>query len=369
MLRCDEAWLRLTDDFYDAALDPGKWYAALDGLARATGSRSGELITIAEHSAVPSSLITNIDPAGLVEFAAVDGGNPQVNPRVKAGLNAELLKPLAEADFLSEQEHRTHPHYRDFAARWDVPFSCIANLDRSPGLLIGLSVLRSRQQGHIDTEQKRIFASLAQHVRAAVRMHRAFAGNAAALLTGAFEALAMAAFVCDRRGCVQGMTGPAEEMVSAGAALQLRNGKLRASRELDDKALNDAIEAAARGIRAGGAPLAREVVVLSSAGPLVMDIMPMPNAALEFVSRARVVVVVRGSRSAPSRKAAILRHVYRLTSAEAEVALSLAEGNSTTAIAQSRDVAVGTVRAQIKTLLPKLGVTRQVELVARLNCF
>ena len=57
------------------------------------------------------------------------------------------------------------------------------------------------------------------------------------------------------------------------------------------------------------------------------------------------------------------------TSAETDIALQLARGQSTEAIAQHRKVAVGTVRAQIKSMLAKLGVSRQVEFVARLNEF
>ena len=51
------------------------------------------------------------------------------------------------------------------------------------------------------------------------------------------------------------------------------------------------------------------------------------------------------------------------------IALQLAQGKTTETIAQERKVVVGTVRAQIKSLLSKLGVNRQVELVATLNEF
>jgi DNA-binding CsgD family transcriptional regulator len=56
-----------------------------------------------------------------------------------------------------------------------------------------------------------------------------------------------------------------------------------------------------------------------------------------------------------------------MTTAETEIALQLAQGKPPEAIAKQRNVSVGTVRAQIKALLAKAGVSRQVELVARLN--
>ena len=103
--------------------------------------------------------------------------------------------------------------------------------------------------------------------------------------------------------------------------------------------------------------------------PIVLDVMSLPSIALEFSSAPRVVVVARGSRGADTRKAALLQGVYGFTSAETDIALQLARGQSTELIAKQRIVAIGTVRAQIKSMLAKLGVNRQVELVARLNEF
>ena len=48
-------------------------------------------------------------------------------------------------------------------------------------------------------------------------------------------------------------------------------------------------------------------------------------------------------------------------------ALQLADGKTVQAIAINRGVAVGTVRAQIKAIFTKIGVNRQIELVARVS--
>jgi DNA-binding CsgD family transcriptional regulator len=369
MLRCDDDWLRLADDFYHAAVDPNRWYAALDGLARATASKSGELICFKENAAPPVSLATNVDPEALVDFAALDGGNPEVNPRVDAGFKARVLEPLAESDFITPAEHAQHPHYVEFAHRWDIPYCCLTTLHREPGAVFGLSVLRSRRQGHIDSEQKAVFASLAPHVRAAVRMQRALGENAAAVLTGSLEALSMVAFVCDGNGRVYRMTKQAESLVSRASALQLRNQRLRASSDSDDRALSAAVEAAGRGVQVSAAPPLSTVVVRGADAPLLLEVMPLLGAALEAVLRPLVVIIARGRTIEHERKGALLKSVYGLTAAEAEVALQLARGEPVEAIAQMRQVAVGTVRVQIKSLLAKLGVRRQAELVARLNRF
>jgi DNA-binding NarL/FixJ family response regulator len=67
------------------------------------------------------------------------------------------------------------------------------------------------------------------------------------------------------------------------------------------------------------------------------------------------------------RTAFILEATYALTPTEIEVAQLLAQGQSAKTIAAKRCVAVGTVRAQIKAVMAKFGVNRQVEVIVRLN--
>ena len=372
MLRSDEQWLSIVDEFIGAAVDQTRWYGALEKLASATGSRSGQLISIGENAAVPVNMLTHVEPEAQQAFVDCGGGDPSINPRVKAGIVAPLLQSIAERDFLTEDEHASNPHYRDFARPWDIPFICLTTLERRSDLVIGLSVLRSAREGHIGAEERAIFDSLAPHVRSAVRMQLALEGKGAELVKGTLEALSVAAFVCSGRGAVQALTEQGEALVRGDRNLSLRARRLRAFRDEDDKALSDAIDRAGRGIERPGVPAMHTVVVRGasdSLAPTILDVMPLPKSALEFSSGPRVVVVARGSRGGDTRKAALLQGVYGFTSAETDIALQLARGQSTETIAQERRVAVGTVRAQIKSMLAKLGVSRQVELVARLNEF
>lgn len=367
MIRSDDEWLALADDFYGAAMTMNGWHRALGGLARATGSRSGELICIAADGTATTHVVTNLDPDALQHFDQSRGGMPQVNPRVQAGFKANILDPVTESDFITPEEHRRHPHYREFAFPWDLAFICLTTLHREPGMTIGMSVIRSEREGHINDEQKNVFATLAPHVRAAVRMQQLLGTNAAALLTGSLDAMSFAAFVCDGHGRVQRMTQAAEKLVAEGGPLRLRNGWLGSPADKDDRALCLAIEQAVRGAQRPGKPLARSIVINSDDAPLTLDVLPLPKAAVDFHLQPRVVVLVRGASSNDTRRAEILTGVYGFTAAETQIALLLAQGKAAETIARERQVAVGTVRAQIKSLLAKFGVSKQIELVARVS--
>lgn len=372
MIRDDDHWLGLTDAFHSAALDGKGWYAALDGLAQASGSQTGELIGIGMDAAVPLNLMTDIDPGFNKAFIDAGGGDPRINPRVRAGMEAPVLKVMAESDFITPEEYKHHPHYCEFARPWNVPFICLATLQRQHGMLIGLAVLRTRQQGHINRTQRRAFASVAPHVRAAVRAHIALEGHGDAMLSGAMEALSIPAFICDRAGIVRKLTPAADALVTKGRGLQLKLGKLSAANPAEAQALSDAIREAAIERKPVAAPFERTVIVHAAepaAAPLVVDIIPLPHHQFEFNFAPRVLVLIRGAAvgAADKRRAAILQSVYGMTAAETQIALQLFAGKTPDAIAASRDVSVGTVRAQIKALLAKAGANRQIELVARLS--
>lgn len=369
MIRSDEQWLDLADAFHAAALDGTRWYGALDQLATATGSQNGQLIGIGAKWNVSLSIITNIDPAFHKEFEEIGGGDPRINPRVKAGWEAPILQARAEADFITPDEYARHPHYQEFACPRNVPYICLATLDRTRDSLIGLAVIRTHRQGHINARQKRVFASIAPHVRAAVRTHLALQGQGEALLKGALEALSVPAFICDDAGSVRKLTPAAERLVTSERGLQLKQGRLTTAAPFDAKALYDALAAATLDRGKVGAPFARTVVVRKSERdlePLVLDVIGIPSQQFELTFTARVLVVVRGADS-NDRRAAILQSLYGMTSAETDIALQMSAGKTAEAIAEKRGVSVGTVRAQIKALLAKAGVSRQVELLARLN--
>lgn len=109
VIGCEQQWLSVTDAFHEAAVDGESWYSALEGLATATGSRGGQLIGLRASAAVPINIMTNVDPACMDAFVEVGGGDPRINPRVNAGMNAPALRVMAESDFITPDEYKRHP--------------------------------------------------------------------------------------------------------------------------------------------------------------------------------------------------------------------------------------------------------------------
>jgi DNA-binding CsgD family transcriptional regulator len=361
----DEDWLSLADDFHAASMDGEGWYQALSRLAEATGSRHGQLVCFSKDGDW-LNLLTDVDPQLPRDFHAAGGTDPRVNPRRRAGLARAPLMTVSESDFITPEAMKKDRHYQEFAVPWDVPFICLTTLERRDDMSVGLAVIRSRRQGHIDARSRRLFASLAPHVRAAVRTSLALGEQREKLLTDCFERLSMAALIVNGAGKVLRLTHSVESLCVDGGHLTLRQGKLVARRAEDNVNLAAAIASMAER-RAGAAP--RSVVIhhgKADERPLVIDVLPVTSQRLDLRPDSRVLLVVRLPASDQRRRAALLQDNFGMTAAEVDIALALLKGMKPEAIAQARGVSVGTVRIQIKSLLAKAGVKRQIELVARL---
>jgi DNA-binding CsgD family transcriptional regulator len=367
MIRDDEHWLSTVDAFQSAAVGAQSWETALRGFADATGSRSAQLAGVGQDGSVLFNVLTNIDPPA---FYSMFAATATINPRVKAASAAPVLKVMAESDFITPEECKRDRFYQEVARPLDIPFMCFTTLDRQEAAFIALGAIRSQREEHITGQQREIFAALAPHVRTAVRTQLALEGQGVAVLTGAMDALSIPVFVCDRTGHVGSLTQAAESLVTTGRGLQLKAGRLQAGWREETKALDDAIEAAIIGRTQPGPAVLRTVVVRGrdrGTPPLVLDVFPLPSQAYQLTFTPRALIVARGPRGEKVRRTAVLQAAYALTSAEVQITEYLVEGHSAEFIAAKRGVSVATVRTQIKAIMAKIGVSRQVELVVRLG--
>ena len=368
-IKSDEHWLSLVDAFQSAALGDKTWDAALQGLAEATGSCGSQLIGRKSDLSVLYNVMTDIDPElqrRVIELQPL-------NPRPPVVQRAPILHLIADRDVISPEQTKRDPFYQEVLLPADKPFFCATVIERQADLFVTLGLMRSHADGCVSRDQRQTFALLTPHVRAAIRLQSALEGKSAATLVGCMEALSIPLWICDASGRVGMLTRAAEHLVSSGGGLQLRHGRLRAAREGESRALEQAIAAALATERPPGPPVARTVVIHDCTGrevPVVLDIFAFPcrrgtSIVTSFVPR--VMIVACGQRRLEARRAALLSAVYGLTAAEVAIAQLLAEGTSAAQISLQRRVSIGTVRVQTKAILSKLRIRRQAELVARFN--
>jgi DNA-binding CsgD family transcriptional regulator len=140
----------------------------------------------------------------------------------------------------------------------------------------------------------------------------------------------------------------AEEQLVQGAPFQVTAGKLK-SRDADvDRQLRHALadcaheRGSAFAVRLPGALWAARVVPLPSRG----------GVSLIYLTRL----------GGPSASCDLLKQVLNFSHSEAAIAHMLADGRSVKEIAYERQVSANTVRTQVRSILAKAGVRRQIDL-------
>jgi DNA-binding CsgD family transcriptional regulator len=99
----------------------------------------------------------------------------------------------------------------------------------------------------------------------------------------------------------------------------------------------------------------------------VLPIAPVPVQAVASSHRRLALVCVTRDDGRDATPAGLLRSVYGLTKAEAEIASRVAAGADAREIAEQLQVSRATVRNQITAAMQKMDVHRQAEMVAKIS--
>lgn len=368
MIRDEKHAQVVAELFTSAALD-SDWRSALTAFADACGAAGGQLVGLGSAFAIQFNWSSMLDAVALEEFAGIDGGNPAVNPRSQLALRAPILQPVHDLQVASDDQFRRRPVFADYCRKWDCAYGSQATLINDELMQVAVLTQRTRSQGVANLEQRRAFETLAPHVLSAVRLQIALEGRGAAVMAGALDAIRVAAFICDGFGQVRALTPAAEAAVARGP-LRLRAQRLVATRPADSRALDAAISAAVVGSSDPGRSSRRTLVVRddeASTGFEVVEVAALPSRPHAFGFDPRCVVTLRRRPDSRAELTQLLREVYALTPAEAEVVACLAEGDTRDGIAGARLVSLDTVRMQIKRAFAKMNVRREAELFALIS--
>lgn len=344
----------------EAMIDVGRWDAALEAVANACGARAGQLLSLNGSNEVVGHWLTGV-PEGFTAMIEDWGfANPVLNPRFRAGLSSPLMTPVADQDYADADDRRRSPIYAEIYDPHDLPFNCQVVLQRDDEAFVRASVTRTRAQGPLDAEAFRVFEALAPHLQAAVRVQMSLMFVRCTATLQALDAVEAAAFLLSECGRVVGVSAAAEAIAIEGKILQVKEGRVRLRRQPDQTAFDDALGQILEAIRRGGC--AAPPVSQLCADALVMDVQQLPMERLAFGGGPAAILILRKAKAA--ERSELLRRMFGLTRAEAEVALALAAGEAPEIIADARKVSVATVRTQLKSIYSKMGVHRQAELVA-----
>lgn len=276
---------------------------------------------------------------------------------------------VATDAYLDSGELLRSEYYNDYFARFGVRYSLGACVVRERRTMSMLTLLRSRRQGPFDHSELRLCKLLLPHLQRAVAVHRRLRQAAARqdLAQGGLESLPLGVVLIDGRGSVLFANRSARGIARKGDGLLVGEGGVKASHREDDRSL----QAVIAGVRSGKLESGRGALALrrpSLKPPLSALVVRLPRSTADSgpplaPEEGAAALFVTDPRSPVLVDRQVLRDLYGLTDAEAEVAQRLLAAASPTDIAEDLGVSIHTVRTHLKRIFAKTDTRGQKDLV------
>lgn len=356
---------------YQAVLDDGPvndvgpsgacMTAAVEAIARCFDASAGTLWRFDVRSGrFGETWMHGHDPASMQvyadHFVHLDPATPQV-------LSAGVGRWLADEPLLDARNPAHRFYLNEFALPHGIGRVGGGAVTQTPEGLLYLGVQRAPDAARFGTPAAELFKRLAPHLARAdalrQRLRRLSAGRRLGI--AALDQLSLGLCVADGSGRVRLFNTAWSRQLACNAPLSVRGGMLRAGASLTDAWLATALSLAC-------APMPRASArrVPEAAGPgWTLAVLPLPvGHELGEGAEGRLALLTQSRPADGVAAPELMRSVFGLTAAEAQLLVALAAGRTVQAHAADRRVSVHTVRTHAGALLAKLGCNSQLELVA-----
>jgi DNA-binding CsgD family transcriptional regulator len=224
--------------------------------------------------------------------------------------------------------------------------------------MAGFTGRRQRAEG---LRRRRIMASLARHFGGAAALHWRLvrAQSDAAGTKSILDRLAIGIITLGAQGLALELNQAAKRILDSRDGLFLAHGKV-ATRELGAM---QQLEKAIAGVLAGGAerPLA---IPRENRPALTVIVAPVAVDRKQLAGNAaKAIMFISDPELVPDRAGARIAALYGLTRSEADIAEAIAAGKDIAEIAEARGTTLTTARTQLKTMMGKIGASRQSDIV------
>lgn len=349
---------------YAAASDPARWTEALQAVAGLLDASQGLIFS---HQATPeqrgmwiSCRISSEATQRYVEHYHAHDIWMQRGHALNVWVPGRVV---VGKDLLPDKAFLDSPFYREFLAPQDIRDLCAGVLHdgSEPGIpRVNIAVYRPHAKPRFNGADKALMAALLPHLREAARIGFRLAEMEQALqiARATADAILPALVLADRSGRIVFANRPAQVLCAAGDGLLLKEGRLkiasaRLQSRLDKLLMQDEAQGAALQIpRPSGKP----------AYWLIQVDVPQTEESPPDARRPSRALLIHdpATQDANLQDFAVL---HGLTPAEARLLEALLLHSTLPEAARHLGVSINTVRSQLRSILDKCGVCRQVELM------
>lgn len=352
---------------YDAANDPALWHAFLERLTQAFRGHGASLRLLDAHSNYPS-------------FSASHGYDDTFTQQYldyyyQTDISIPILEEagqgtvIARSEFIQDRDYQNSEYFQDFGRRWRINDLLGGYFMKTPSCNARIGVHRPVGEPTFGPEDKLLMSRLMPHLHRAFQISRHIQQIKAQQMAGqhAFDHIPFGVVFVDGGGKPVAANRRAEDMSRKDSGIRIRDEGLSTGSPQTTQALHHLIRQAT-GHEDGKSYSGGVLSVERPQSTLPLSVMVAPvNAGQSLFGRdneqATAVVFISDPLQEQHVSAEILSLLYGLTKAEARLARELALGRTLDEISDRHQVSKHTLRAQLKAIFGKTGLTRQAELV------
>jgi DNA-binding CsgD family transcriptional regulator len=362
----EEAITGFVERIYDQVLDPDHWSDVLAQMATICGGHAAALEQEHAVSERGAGLLFGLDPAivkNYFDYYAARNVLRRIDGfagRIKTFVPTITL----DEDHLAKPDLMRTEFYGDFLRPIGIHSVMTLGLWGQAESVTALSVYRPAGHASFDQPDRRLAEALQPHLIRAFRLGRQLA-EARHLNVGLVAALDRSPYglvILGPDGRVQHANLAAQRMLAEPGGLAMLAGRLACADTVSSERLRAVIgRAIAPDGRAGGS------VALTRPGraPLSVTVAPFgPERFGALTADRGAIVSITDPEAGATVSDAYLHDVVGLTAAEGRVVRALLQGHSLQRIAEQFDVSPLTIKAHLRRIFEKTGVSRQAELVA-----
>ncbi len=366
----DDQLTGVVEEVYAAGLDGGQWVKALGAISDFFKAAGATLEIFQKRTwNIIDFHMARLPPGSELAYL---GHYAKDNPRVAYAVQHLSEATLCDYQIIDEQAMDRDAYYTKYLAPSGLRYFLsgqILNTAKAQGII---TIQRTRRQGHVDSihdeQMRRLLPHLSRSYDMATRLKTALAARD--VFEQSLNVLAEGVALVDRGGRVVHINAALEAITQRGDGLRIRRGQIEpATPEARDR-LSAAL-AGALSIKASPAPMTADFIVERPSGlpGYVVSVRPLMAKASrsQEAMTAAAIVFVRDPLADQAQAARMLRDVFDLTEAEANLALALQAGMSPTAYARARSISPNTVYTHLRRIKEKTGSTHLPALIHRLS--
>lgn len=357
----------LLSHLYDAVMAPGGFQPFIEMLREVFQLKAVTMII--RHLAtqeIKGLWLCGLSKEWLESYSLKYAGEDMLAQHIMASPIAHFY--ASNLDLPHSERFTETRFYNEWIVPQGVAYAAGAVVLQEGAWLTQLILQRAPDQPPFARDEMAALNRLVPHLQRTLQMRQRFAELQLGqnFLAGGLDVLAMPTLLFDEFGMVAHHNRATDTLLNEGSSLRLENGHLQAGDKATTRKLSMEITKAIRASRGETSDL-NSVVLLARTGhlPLILMIAPLKMAGPPPVHGAALLFVF-DPEARPSITADLVRRLFALSEAEAELSVALCGGKTLDDVAQQRGTSINTVKSQLKSIFLKTGTKRQSELVSLL---